>query len=215
MLHSTAAAGSLFMVAAPSGAGKSTLVNALLAQDKSIRLSISYTTRAPRPGEQHGREYHFISEKDFLERQENDEFLESAQVHGNYYGTSRTWIMEEMKTGTDVLLEIDWQGAQQVKKRFPDAVGIFILPPSIAALEERLKKRGQDDPHVITRRLLAAGGEIAHAPEFEYVIINQEFDAALTDLRAIIAATRCRFAQQAARNSSLFAQLGIHASLGT
>lgn len=215
MLHSTAAAGSLFMVAAPSGAGKSTLVNALLAQDKSIRLSISYTTRAPRPGEQHGREYHFISEKEFLERQENDEFLESAQVHGNYYGTSRTWIMEEMKTGTDVLLEIDWQGAQQVKKRFPHAVGIFILPPSIAALEERLKKRGQDDPHVITRRLLAAGGEIAHAPEFEYVIINQEFDAALTDLRAIIAATRCRFAQQAARNSSLFAQLGIHASLGT
>lgn len=212
---STAAAGSLFMVAAPSGAGKSTLVNALLAQDNSIRLSISYTTRAPRPGEQNGREYHFVSEQDFLARQEKGEFLEFAEVHGNYYGTSRTWIMEEMKTGMDVLLEIDWQGAQQVKKQFPQAVGIFILPPSIAALEERLKKRGQDDPHVITRRLLAAGGEIAHAPEFEYVIINQEFDTALADLRAIVSATRCRFDQQAARNSSLFTQLGIHASLGT
>jgi guanylate kinase len=210
-----AAAGSLFMVAAPSGAGKSTLVNALLAQDQSIRLSISFTTRAPRPGEQDGREYHFISAKDFLARRETGEFLESAEVHGNYYGTSRKWIMDEMQTGIDVLLEIDWQGAQQVKKQFPHAVGIFILPPSIAALEERLKKRGQDDTHVITRRLLAAGGEIAHAPEFEYVIINHEFDTALAELRAIVTATRCRFAQQAARNSSLFAQLGIHASLGT
>ena len=215
MPTTTAAAGSLFMVVAPSGAGKSTLVNALLAQDKQIRLSISYTTRAPRPGEQNGREYHFISEKDFLARQETGEFLESAEVHGNYYGTSRKWIMEEMKTGIDVLLEIDWQGAQQIKKQFPHAVGIFILPPSIAALEERLKKRGQDDPHVITRRLLAAGGEIAHASEFEYAIINHEFDTALAELRAIVSATRCRFAQQAARNSSLFAQLGIHASLGT
>lgn len=211
----SAAAGSLFMVAAPSGAGKSTLVNALLAQDKSIRLSISCTTRPPRQGEENGREYHFITEKDFLARRETGEFLESAEVHGNYYGTSRKWIMDEMKKGTDVLLEIDWQGAQQVKKQFPQAVGIFILPPSIAALEERLKKRGQDDPHVITRRLLAAGGEIAHAPEFEYVIINQEFDTALSELRAIVAATRCRFSQQAARNFSLFAQLGIHAPLGT
>lgn len=215
MLPTSAAAGSLFMVVAPSGAGKSTLVNALLAQDKVIRLSISFTTRAPRPGEQNGREYHFITEKDFLARRETGEFLESAEVHGNYYGTSRKWIMDEMKTGTDVLLEIDWQGAQQVKKQFPNAVGIFILPPSIAALEERLKKRGQDDSSVITRRLLAAGGEIAHAPEFEYVIINQEFDTALAELRAIVTATRCRFAQQAARNSSLFAQLGIHTPLGT
>lgn len=211
----SASAGSLFMVVAPSGAGKSTLVNALLAQDNAIRLSISFTTRAPRPGEQDGREYHFISEKDFLARRETGEFLESAEVHGNYYGTSRKWIMEEMKSGTDVLLEIDWQGAQQVKKQFPHAAGIFILPPSIAALEERLKKRGQDDQHVIARRLLAAGGEIAHAPEFEYVIINQEFDSALAELRAIVAATRCRFPQQAARNSSLFTQLGIHAPLGT
>jgi guanylate kinase len=122
-------------------------------------------------------------------------------------------IEKEMKAGRDVLLEIDWQGAQQVKKQFPTAVEIFILPPSIAALEERLTKRGQDEPHVITRRILAAGGEIAHAPESEYVIINQEFATALSELTAIVKASRCRFAQQAARNASLFAQLGIHANL--
>ncbi|WP_334189871.1 guanylate kinase [Noviherbaspirillum sp.] len=205
--------GSLFMVVAPSGAGKSTLVNALLAQEPSIKLSISYTTRAPRPKEQHGREYYFTSVRDFLTRRESGEFLESAEVHGNYYGTSRLMISDQMRAGTDVLLEIDWQGAQQVKKQFPDAVGIFILPPSIAVLEERLNKRGQDDPSVITRRILAAGGEIAHAPEFEYVIINQEFATALAELTAIVKASRCRYAQQAARNTSLFAQLGLHGIL--
>lgn len=204
--------GSLFMVVAPSGAGKSTLVNALLAQEPAIKLSISYTTRQPRPGEQHGREYYFTSVEDFLKRREDGEFLESAEVHGNYYGTSRLIIEKEMKAGRDVLLEIDWQGAQQVKKQFPSAVQVFILPPSIDALEERLKKRGQDEPHVITRRILAAGGEIAHAPESEYVIINQEFATALAELTAIVKASRCRFAQQAARNASLFAQLGIHAN---
>jgi guanylate kinase len=208
---STASAGSLFMVVAPSGAGKSTLVNALLAKEPGIKLSISFTTRDPRPNEQHGREYYFTTVEDFLRRKAEGEFLESAEVHGNYYGTSRLLIADQIGAGTDVLLEIDWQGAQQVKKRFPDAVGIFILPPSIAALEERLKKRGQDEPHIITRRILAAGGEIAHAPEFEYVIINQEFASALTELNSVITATRCRFPQQAARNASLFAQLGIHA----
>lgn len=205
--------GSVFMVVAPSGAGKSTLVNALLAQEPAIKLSISFTTRQPRPKEQHGREYYFTSVEDFLKRREAGEFLESAEVHGNYYGTSRLLIEEQIKAGCDVLLEIDWQGAQQVKKQFPHAVGIFILPPSIAALEERLQKRGQDEPNVITRRILAAGGEIAHAPEFEYVIINQEFATALSELTAIVKATRCRFAQQAARNASLFTQLGIHATL--
>ncbi|SNS27786.1 guanylate kinase [Noviherbaspirillum humi] len=209
----TPVSGSLFMVVAPSGAGKSTLVNALLAQEPAIKLSISYTTRPPRPAEQHGREYYFTTVDDFLARREAGEFLESAEVHGNYYGTSRLLIAEQMKAGTDVLLEIDWQGAQQVRKQFPHAVGIFILPPSIAVLEERLKKRGQDEPHIITRRLLAAGGEIAHAPEFEYVIINQEFATALSELTAVVKATRCRFAQQAARNASLFAQLGIHGTL--
>jgi guanylate kinase len=206
-------AGSLFMVVAPSGAGKSSLVNALLAQEPEIKLSISFTTRKPRPGEQHGREYYFTTVDDFLARRESGEFLESAEVHGNYYGTSRLLIEADMRAGKDVLLEIDWQGAQQVKKQFPEAVGIFILPPSIAALEERLKKRGQDEANVIARRLLAAGGEIAHAPEFEYVIINQEFANALSELTAIVKATRCRFAQQAARSTSLFAQLGIHAKL--
>jgi guanylate kinase len=203
--------GSLFMVVAPSGAGKSTLVNALLAQEPAIKLSISYTTRAPRPGEQHGREYYFASVEDFLARRAAGEFLEWAEVHGNFYGTSRLLIAEQMKTDTDVLLEIDWQGARQVKKQFPHSVGIFILPPSIAALEERLKKRGQDDSHVITQRVLAAGGEIAHASECEYVIINQEFATALAEMTSIVRAARCRFAQQAARNASLFAQLGIHA----
>lgn len=213
MSDTTASSGSLFMVVAPSGAGKSTLVNALLVQEPTIKLSISYTTRLPRPSEQHGREYYFTAVDDFLKRRAAGEFLESAEVHGNYYGTSRLVIAEQIKAGTDVLLEIDWQGAQQMKKQFPHAVGVFILPPSIDALEDRLKKRGQDEPQVITRRLLAAGGEIAHASEFEYVIINQEFATALSELTAIVKAARCRFAQQAERNASLFAQLGIHANL--
>ncbi|PRC92359.1 guanylate kinase [Solimicrobium silvestre] len=213
MSHLNTHAGSLFMVAAPSGAGKSTLVNALLAKESDLRLSISYTTRPPRPGEVDGREYHFTTVEDFLARKDNKEFLECAEVHGNYYGTSRILINQHMQAGTDMLLEIDWQGAQQVKAQFPHSVGIFILPPSIDALEQRLKKRGQDSEQVITRRLLAAGGEIAHAPEFEYVIINQEFEVALSELVAIVKATRCRFNQQAARNSALFAQFGIHANL--
>ena len=152
--------GNLFMVVAPSGAGKSTLVNALLARDEAIRLSISYTTRPPRPKEKDGEHYHFTTVDDFLKRHATGEFLESAEVHGNYYATSRLWIEEQMKSGHDVLLEIDWQGAQQVKKQFRNAVEIFILPPSLEALEDRLKKRGQDEPNVITRRLLAAAREI-------------------------------------------------------
>jgi guanylate kinase len=212
MSQSTLFSGSLFMVVAPSGAGKSTLVNALLAQEPAIQLSISTTTRAPRPGEEHGRQYYFTSADDFVARAEQGEFLEWAEVHGNYYGTSRIAVEQQMRSGTDILLEIDWQGARQVRKQFPQAAGIFILPPSIDALEERLNKRGQDEAHVIARRLLAAGGEIAHAPEFEYAIINEDFATALSELRAIVTATRCRFAQQAARNASLFAQLGIHAA---
>ena len=203
--------GSLFIVAAPSGAGKSTLVNALLAQEPGIKLSISTTTRDPRPGETDGTQYHFTTAEDFVSRAGRGEFLEWAEVHGNYYGTSRLMVEKEMKEGTDILLEIDWQGARQVKKQFPQAAGIFILPPSIAALSERLHKQGQDEENVIERRLLAAGGEISHAPEFDYVIINEEFNVALSEMGAIVKATRSRFAQQAARNASLFAQLGIHA----
>ncbi|WP_323118462.1 guanylate kinase [Burkholderia alba] len=209
-MHAGIYPGNLFMVIAPSGAGKSTLVNALLAKDSDICLSISYTTRKPRPGEQDGQHYHFTTVDDFRERHARHEFLESAEVHGNYYGTSRVWIEEQMRNGHDVLLEIDWQGAQQVKKQFRNAVGIFILPPSLDALEERLKKRGQDEPKVITRRLLAAGSEIAHASEAEYVVINENFDRALAELERIVAATRLRFASQYARHTELFIELGIH-----
>lgn len=205
--------GNLFMVVAPSGAGKSSLVNALLAQEPNLHLSISYTTRPPRPGDVNGKHYHFISEADFLERKNKGEFLEWAEVHENYYGTSRILMNQYIQAGTDVLLEIDWQGAQQVRTQFPAAVGIFILPPSIEALEQRLKQRGQDSEQVIARRLLAASGEIAHVSEFEYVIINEEFEKALSELSAIIKATKCRFRQQSVRNSKLFAQLGVHTNL--
>jgi guanylate kinase len=213
ILNSTYA-GNLFMVVAPSGAGKSTLVNALLARIDHVRLSISHTTRAPRPGEQDGREYHFVSVEEFERREAAKEFLEHAEVHGNYYGTSRAWIEEQLKAGVDVLLEIDWQGARQVRNRFEtnprmSVTGVFILPPSIEALEARLRTRGQDSEHVISRRLLAAGSEIAHAPEFEHVIINQDFASALDELISIVKAARTRFSAQRARNRGLFAQLGI------
>jgi guanylate kinase len=210
MSSASSPCGSLFVVSAPSGAGKSSLVNALLAQDSAIGLSISYTTRPPRPGEQHGREYYFTTIADFQARSKAGEFLESAEVHGNYYGTSRVAIAEKMHAGNDVLLEIDWQGARQIKIIFPDSIGTFILHPSISALEERLKKRGQDGENVIAQRLLGAGGEIARAPEFDYVIINDDFNFALSQLAAIVKASRCRFAQQSARYAELFAQLGIH-----
>lgn len=201
--------GSIFLVVAPSGAGKSTLVNALLDQDAKIELSISHTTRPPRPGETDGREYHFVSIAEFMRLRAAGEFLESAEVHGNYYATSRVWIEERLRAGIDVLLEIDWQGARQVKQHFGHAVGIFILPPSIDALEARLHKRGQDSAQVITRRLLGAGSEIAHAPEFDYVIINEDFLTALAQLAAVVTATRLRYGSQAARHHELFAQLGI------
>lgn len=201
--------GNIFLVVAPSGAGKSTLVNALLDRDSEIMLSVSYTTRPPRPGEQDGREYHFVSVDDFRARRARGEFLESAEVHGNYYATSRVWIDERIRAGHDVLLEIDWQGARQVKRHFPHAVGVFILPPSIDALEARLKKRGQDSPQVISRRLLAAGAEMAHAHELDYVIINEDFTVALSQLTAVVTAARLRYATQAARHHDLFVQLGI------
>jgi guanylate kinase len=204
-------AGNIFLVVSPSGAGKSTLVNALLEKDTAISLSVSYTTRPARPGDRDGREYHFVTVEDFKARRLRGEFLESAEVHGNFYATSRVWIEERMRAGRDVLLEIDWQGARQVKAAFPHAVGIFILPPSIDALAERLHKRGQDAAQVIDRRLLAAGSEIAHAPEFDYVLINEDFALALEQLTAIVTATRLRYASQAARHHALFVQLGIPA----
>jgi guanylate kinase len=202
-------AGNIFLVVAPSGAGKSTLVNALLERDGALALSVSYTTRRPRPGDQDGREYHFVGIEDFKARRARGEFLESAEVHGNFYATSRVWIEERVAAGHDVLLEIDWQGARQVKAAFPQAVSIFVLPPSIDALAQRLHKRGQDSAAVIQRRLLAAGSEIAHAPEMDYVLINEDFSLALAQMTAVVTATRLRYASQAARHHDLFADLGI------
>ncbi|HYA65224.1 MAG TPA: guanylate kinase [Burkholderiaceae bacterium] len=199
----------IFMVVAPSGAGKSSLVNALLARDTALTLSVSCTTRPPRPGEVNGREYHFIDLAEFQRRKAQGEFLESAEVHGNFYATSRSEIEKRLGAGADVLLEIDWQGARQVKLHFPRAVGIFILPPSIEALDERLHKRGQDSASVIKRRLLAAGSEIARAPEFEYIIINENFEMALAQLTAVVTATRLRYESQAASHHELFVQLGL------
>ncbi|AMG21997.2 guanylate kinase [Bordetella pertussis] len=211
-LSMSAPSGNVFMVVAPSGAGKSSLVRALLDRDPSLVLSISCTTRAPRPGEQDGREYRFVDQAEFARLRDAQQLLEWAEVHGNFYGTPRDRIDEATRAGHDVLLEIDWQGARQVKQRYPEAIGIFVLPPSIDELESRLKARGQDAPQVIARRLLAAGGEIAHAPECEYVIINQEFSVALTELVQIISAARLRFSSQAVRNAQLFSQLGIPAA---
>lgn len=201
--------GRLFLVTAPSGAGKSSLVNALLQLEPAIKLSISHTTRAPRPGEENGREYHFVTVEEFEAMKARGDFLESALVHGNYYGTSLVWIEEQMKAGNDVLLEIDWQGARQVRERFAGTVGIFILPPSIEALEWRLHHRGTDSEQTITRRLLGAGAEMAHAPEFEYVIINEDFDAALAQMRAVVIASRLAYGQQAVRHRDTLAALGV------
>lgn len=201
--------GSLFLISAPSGAGKSSLVNALLQKMPDISLSISTTTRNPRKGEVNGREYHFVSVEEFLRMRENGEFLESAEVHGNYYGTSKKWIEDKMSEGTDVILEIDWQGARQVRSIFPESIGIFILPPSIEALEDRLHKRGQDSEQTITRRLLGAGAEMVHAREFQFVIINEVFENSLNEFCAIVTASRLRFNKQAARRRDVFIQLGI------
>ncbi len=196
--------GNLFVISAPSGAGKSTLVEALLAQDPQLRLSISFTTRAPRPGEADGREYHFVDMQTFEAMLERGEFLESAEVHGNRYGTSQKWIDAIRAQQYDILLEIDWQGALQVRRLYPEAVTVFILPPSMAELERRLRSRGKDSEQVIQRRLASAAEEIGHAAEFDYVIINNQFGEARQDLAAVVRATRLTLAQQSARHPELF-----------
>jgi len=199
--------GHLYIVTAPSGAGKTTLVRMLLENDSGIRLSISYTTRTPRLGEQNGREYHFTDAAAFRGMVERGEFLEWAEVHGNCYGTSRLWIESEMAAGRDVLLEIDWQGAQQVRKLFPAAIGVFIMPPSMAELERRLTGRGTDSGEVIARRLAAACDEMRHVPEFDYVIINDALQQALLDLLSVVRASRLRYEAQHIRHSGLFNDL--------
>ena len=184
--------GNLFVVSAPSGAGKSSLVKALLARDPNIHLSISHTTRAPRPGEVNGREYHFVERETFEAMQARGEFLESAEVYGNRYGTSQAGIAEQRAAGSDILLEIDWQGAERIRALIPEAIGIFILPPSLAALKSRLEGRGQDSAEIIAGRLAAARDDIAHANDFDYILINDVFETALEDLLAVCRSQRQR-----------------------
>ena len=199
--------GNLFIVSAPSGAGKTSLVNALLASNQQIDLSVSYTTRAPRPGEIEGKDYHFVSRETFMNMARHGDFLESAEIYGNLYGTSQSWIAAETANGRDILLEIDWQGANQVRQKFPDCISIFILPPSLQALGARLKARGQDSVEVIALRLQAARGEIAHAAEFDYVIINDKLDMALQHLSAIVVAAGLRRERQLTFLHALINQL--------
>jgi guanylate kinase len=195
------------MVVAPSGAGKSSLVAALMAKDPALTLSISFTTRNPRPGETNGENYYFISEPEFLQRKESGDFLEWALVHGNYYGTSKSWILEKMQLGQDVILEIDWQGAQQIQRIVPQAIWIFILPPSIAVLEDRLRRRGQDDEKTIEKRLAAAHAELSHLDEADYLVVNDVFDNALLELRHIVSASRLRTYQQLSKLANLVSEL--------
>ena len=199
--------GALFIVSAPSGAGKTSLVCALLHSDPLVVKSVSYTTRAPRAGEENGRHYHFIAQNEFDRMRARADLLESALVHGNHYGTSRLAVEDACAAGSDVLLEIDWQGAAQIRTIKPDAVTIFVLPPSLAVLEERLRGRAQDTPEVIAARLAAAQGEIAHASEFDYVIINDDFDRAAQDLISIIRAERLKLHRQGRRHTELISRL--------
>jgi guanylate kinase len=199
--------GALYIVSAPSGAGKTSLVSKLLDADPLVRKSVSYTTRAPRPGEEDGRHYHFVNLDAFENMRARGELLEHAQVHGNYYGTSRRTVETERAAGSDVLLEIDWQGAAQIRSLNYETVAIFVLPPSIAALEGRLRKRGQDSPEVIKRRVAAAGGEIEHVAEFDYVIINDELDRAAQDLISIVRTERLRLPRQLSRHPDLIKRI--------
>ena len=199
--------GTLFVISAPSGAGKTSLVHALLSAHPQINLSVSYTTRDPRPGEQDGRDYHFVSRETFLAMAKRGEFLESAEVYGNFYGTSQTWIAQKNSEGMDVLLEIDWQGAAQVRRLFPDCVSIFILPPSMDALEQRLTGRGKDKTEVIAKRMAAAREDVAHVAEFDYVIINDNLDVALHELNAVVLSTQLTCAKQLSRHQVLINQL--------
>lgn len=199
--------GTLYIVAAPSGAGKSSIVNACLARDRNICLSISFTSRQPRPGEHDGEHYHFVSASEFQRMIDAGEFFEHALVHGDWKGTAARSVEPQLAAGRDVLLEIDWQGARQVRAKVPDAVGIFILPPSRQALDERMRKRGQDSDEVIARRLAAAREEMSHYDEFDYVIVNEEFATAVDEMCAIFTASRLRRPLQARRHDALLEAL--------
>ncbi|MBC7005453.1 guanylate kinase [Photobacterium sp. BZF1] len=197
--------GTLYIVSAPSGAGKSSLINALLETNPvyDMKVSVSHTTRGMRPGEEHGVHYNFVSVEEFQELVEQGAFLEHAEVFGNYYGTSRPWIEQQLNKGIDVFLDIDWQGARQIRKQMPQAKSLFILPPSKEELERRLNARGQDSDAVIARRMEEARSEISHYNEYDYVIVNDDFDVALMDFKAIIRAERLKQDKQAAKYNSM------------
>ena len=201
--------GTLYIVAAPSGAGKSSIVNAVLERDANISLSISFTSRAPRPGERHAQHYNFVDEAQFQRMIDAGDFFEHARVFGDWKGTARQSVEPLMAQGRDVLLEIDWQGARQVRTRVPDAVSVYILPPSRAALEQRMRARGQDSEETIARRLAAACEEISHYGEFDYMIVNEDFDTAVAEICSIFTASRLRRDAQVARHSSLLQALLI------
>ena len=201
------ARGTLYIVSAPSGAGKTSLVKALLKLMEGISVSVSHTTRAKRPGEEDGVNYHFVDTATFTAMIEEGAFLEHAQVFDNYYGTSEPSVIDQLASGQDVILEIDWQGAQQVRKRFPDAVGIFILPPSKTALRERLTDRGQDDEATIDRRMRDAESEMSHYHEFDYVVVNDQFDVALAELQAIVTSQRLHIHRQGPGLAQLVSEL--------
>jgi len=195
--------GNLFIITAASGAGKTSLVRALLEHDTQIQLSVSYTTRQPRLGEVNGEHYHFVDEASFLKMLDENDFLESAHVHGARYGTSKTCVNEVLAAGQDLILEIDWQGAAQVRQLYPEAISIFILPPSMQELESRLRGRGQDSDEVIAKRLAVAKDEMSHVGEFDYVTINDKFEVALEDLNAIVRTQRLKREKQLARHATL------------
>ena len=199
--------GTLYIVAAPSGAGKSSIVNAVLARDPQIALSISFTSRQPRPGERHAQHYNFVTADEFKAMIRAGDFFEYAQVHGDWKGTARQSVEPQLAAGKDVLLEIDWQGARQVRDKVPDAVAVFILPPSRQALEQRMRNRGQDSEAVIQQRLAAAREEMSHFDEFDYVIVNEVFEAAVDDMCAIFTASRLRREPQVARHEALISAL--------
>jgi guanylate kinase len=199
--------GTLYIVAAPSGAGKSSIVNAVLARDPNISLSISFTSRKPRPGERHAQHYNFIDEVEFQRMIDAGDFFEYARVHGDWKGTARQSVEPLMAQGRDVLLEIDWQGARQVRSKVPDAVSVYILPPSREALEQRMRARGQDSEETIAKRLAAACDEISHYGEFDYIIVNEDFETAVAEMCSIFTASRLRRDVQVARHSSLLQAL--------
>ncbi|MEO8487484.1 MAG: guanylate kinase [Betaproteobacteria bacterium] len=205
--RSPGASGCLFVIAAPSGGGKTSIVHALLERETGIRLSVSFTTRPPRPGEQDGVHYHFVDVPQFMALKDEGAFLEHAHVHGNWYATSAAWLGDQVQQGRDVLLEIDFQGAAQVRRLVPGSVLVFLLPPSIESLRERLQKRGQDRDEVIARRIDAAREEMKHASEFDYVIMNQDFARAVDDLSVIVRAARLAASRQLIRHARTYSEL--------